>query len=135
MLNFQSPSITFFPKSFFGMCRCQESKSVLITFPSFQSCPASQLLSASFQVFSALHIFSPHPQPSTTAHPSLFLLSLPTPPTVSLRNFLEVFSRSLRKSDQNQGGKIWFHNPEASCCLSACYNLKLDWCMSNNLNY
>ena len=77
----------------------------------------------------------PHPQPSTTAHPSLFLLSLPTPPTVSLRNFLKVFSRSLRKSDQNQGGKIWFHNPEANCCLSACYNLKLDWCMSNNLNY
>ena len=40
------------------MYRCQESKSMRITFPSFQSRPASQLFSPSFQVFSALHIFS-----------------------------------------------------------------------------
>ena len=128
LLNFQSPSVTFFSKSFLECMHVQNPKAGR----------SLSLRSSYTLLLSCSHLplrFSLHSTYSPSPHPSLFLLILSTPPTVSLRNFLEVFSRSLRKSDRNQGGKIWFHNPGANCCSSECYNLKLDLCMSNNLNY
>ena len=128
LLNFQSPSVTVFSKSFLECIDVNNPKAR----DHFPFVPVMPCCSAVLTLFSGF-LCTPH-IPSHP-HPSLFLLILPTPPTVSLKNFLEVFPRSLRKSDRNQGGKIRFHNPGANCCLSACYNFKLDWCMSNNLNY
>lgn len=87
------------------MYRCQEPKSIWITFSFFQLCHASLLFSFSFQVFSTFFRFPSPTTTTTTSHPSFFLLILSTPPAAFLWNFLR-FASDLSESQMRIKGKI-----------------------------